>query len=203
MKSRAQTVCYDYLDFALMAVSTAPFLLMFSYLLEFTLALVLHSEASNMLPTPILSEHRHTSLPMSGAAMTRAGRDCITCVVERAIDLSLLPSFYLLLACLPYGLCIQSGKVEKGVVKQGISPESNKSSPGTRGPVELAAYRRKLEQAHPEARHYLDLMDLSDSPERYIEARKYAMEQANNELFSVDDLFDWNSLLPLFGDVWA
>jgi hypothetical protein len=92
-------------------VSSTPFLIFHSYVIEEAVAMVL---SGTYIPIPVLYSGRMDIVTTFGGALLRASLDGIQHVLDSDLDLSLIPSFHLVLALLPLAALVQSGKLHPG-----------------------------------------------------------------------------------------
>lgn len=170
-------------------MSSTPFLLFHSYLIEASLAVVL---SGTYIPTPIVYSARMEIVTTFGGELLHASLSGIRHVLESNMDLSLIPSFHLVLALLPLGALVQSGKLhplaQDVVGRQEI----------------LDRYRGTLSRAHPKLKLIIEDLDSMGPPHDYT---TYA---SNNEDhlpgtyadwdLGMDQLFDLESLWPMLGE---
>jgi hypothetical protein len=127
-----------------------------------------------------------------GGALLRASLDGIQHVLDSDLDLSLIPSFHLVLALLPLAALVQSGKLHPGAEEVTSRHET------------LVRYRRVLSRAHPRLKLLIEDLDNMSAPHDYTH---YATAEADHMGggygewdVGLDQLFDFESLWPMMAD---
>lgn len=175
-------------------MSSTPFLLYHSYLVEEAVAMVL---SGTYIPTPILYTARMDLITTFGGPLLEASLIGIQHVLDSDLDLSLVPSFHLVLGLLPLAALVQSGKLHPGA-------EDVLSRHDT-----LVQYRRILSRAHPRMKMLIEDLDGMGPPHDYT---LYAHPEAENVAggyaggygewdVGLDQLFDFESLWPMINDL--
>lgn len=143
------------------------------------------------IPTPVAYSARMDIVKTFGGALLRAALSGIHHVLESDLDLSLIPSFHLVLSLLPLGGLVQSGKLHPDA-EEVISRQET-----------LVRYRVVLGQAHPKLRLIIEDLDSMGAPHDYTAYRDGA-EYENGAYgewdVGLDQLFDLETLWPMLGD---
>lgn len=176
----------------IVTVSSTPFLLFHSYLVEAALAMVL---SGTYIPLPIAYPARMEIVTTFGAELLHASLNGIHHAIQSDMDLSLIPSFHLVLALLPLGALVQSGKLHPG----------NEDVIGRRDILDR--YRRALGKAHPKLKLIIEDLDNMSPPHdytTYVEKSDAPDTHAPGAYaewdLGFDQLFDLDSLWPMLGD---
>lgn len=150
------------------------------------------------IPTPIAIPDRMAIVTAYGGRLLHSSLRLIDHVLASDFDLSLVPSFHLILALLPLGALVQSGKLHP------------KDSEVTSRQTKLEDYKRALGSAHPKLSLIIQDVDNMDPPHDYSQ---YAGSRREAELelpeavipgwdMGFDQLFDVDALWPIMND-WA
>jgi len=170
-------------------VPSTPFLIFHSYLVEESLAMVL---SGTSIPTPILYSSRIELVTTFGGALLSASMNGIQHVLDSDIDLSLVPSFHLVLALLPLAALVQSGKLHPDAEEVTSRHET------------LVQYRRVLSRAHPKLKLLIEDLDGMCPPHDYTsyhDAQNVHQAEPYGEWdVGLDQLFDLETLWPMLGD---
>lgn len=171
-------------------VSSSAYLIFHSHLVEGLLALTL---SGVYIPTPLAILDRMEIVTFFGGNLLHSSLRLIDHVLSSDLDLSLVPSFHLVLSLLPLGALIQSGKLHPDS-EDVIARQSR-----------LEEYKRILARSHPKLGLIIQDIDNMEPPHDYSQwvrdvdaARADAMAPAWDLGF--DQLFDIEALWPLLGD---
>jgi hypothetical protein len=144
------------------------------------------------IPFPVVYSARMEIVTTFGGELLRTSLSWINHILESNMDLSLIPSFHLVLALLPLGALVQSGKLH----------------PGNREVLDrqdiLIRYRRTLSKAHPKLKLIIEDLDSMSPPHDYT---TYAVNDEDHVPgayaewdLGMDQLFDLDSLWPMLGE---
>lgn len=132
-----------------------------------------------------------------GGSLLQASLRLINHVLISHIDLALVPSFHLVLALIPLGALIQSGKLAPELEE--VTSRQNK----------LDAYKLVLGRAHPKISLIINDIDNMEPPHDYGRYKRHIESELADEgglapgwEFGFDQLFDMDALWPLMGE-WA
>jgi hypothetical protein len=144
------------------------------------------------IPTPILYSARMEIVTTFGGALLRASLGGIQHVLDSDIDLSLIPSFHLVLALLPLAALVQSGKLHPDLEEVTNRHET------------LERYRRVLSRAHPKLKLLIEDLDGMCPPHDYTTYHNAQVERTAEPYgewdVGLDQLFDLETLWPMLGD---
>jgi hypothetical protein len=148
--------------------------------------------SGTFIATPILYPSRMEVVTTFGGALLTSALKGIQHVLDSDIDLSLIPSFHMVLALLPLAALVQSGK---------LHPDAGEV---TDRHDTLVRYRRVLSQAHPRMKLLIEDLDSMSPPHDYT---TYLDAQVENEAgpygewdVGLDQLFNLETLWPMLGD---
>lgn len=170
---------------------SSPFLLFHSHLVELSLAVVL---SGLYIPTPVLYPGRMEIVTTFGGDLLRASLKGIHHVIASDLDLSLIPSFHLVLALLPLGALVQSGKLHPGAAEV-LSRQHA-----------LESYRKILGRAHPKMALIIHDLDHMAAPHDYTafgegtEGEEVPLYPDWGDL-GMEQLFDLDTLWPMLNDL--
>jgi hypothetical protein len=158
-------------------------------LVEISLAMAL---SGLYIPMPVLYTARMEIVTTFGGDLLRAALTGIHHVIESNLDLSLIPSFHLVLALLPLGALVQSGKLHPGAPEVLDRQEA------------LRSYRKILGRAHPKMALIIQDLDEMAAPHDYTTFGKNA-DDGTVPLYSewdlgMEQLFDLDSLWPMLNE---
>lgn len=132
-----------------------------------------------------------------GGQLLHSSLRLIDHILTSKLDLSLVPSFHLILALLPLGALVQSGKLHP--MAEEVTSRQNK----------IDQYKAVLSHAHPKLGLIVQDVDNMDPPHDYSQwASKRDEDTGLPEAvipgwdLGFDQLFDMEALWPLMGD-WA
>ena len=148
--------------------------------------------SGTFVPTPILYTSRMELVTTFGGALLSASLNGIQHVLESDIDLSLVPSFHLILALLPLAALVQSGKLHPDAEEVINRHET------------LVRYRGVLSKAHPKLKLLIEDLDSMSAPHDYTsyhDAQNVRPAEPYGEWdVGLDQLFDLETLWPMLGD---
>jgi hypothetical protein len=150
--------------------------------------------SGTFVPTPIVYSSRMELVTTFGGSLLRVSLDGIQHVLDSDLDLSLVPSFHLVLALLPLAALVQSGK---------LHPDSEDV---TGRHETLVRYRRVLSGAHPKLKLLIEDLDSMSAPHDYTSYYDAQVERPVEPYgewdVGLDQLFDLETLWPMLGD-WS
>jgi hypothetical protein len=141
------------------------------------------------IPTPIVYPKRQAIVTTFGGALLQASLSSIEHILDSDLDVSQLPSFHVILALLPLGALVQSGK---------LHPDSDEV---VRRQSTLDKYRVVLGFAHPKLKRIIEDLDNMEPPNEY---ESYRGDIVDNNTISrypgwnlePEQLFDLHCLWP-------
>jgi hypothetical protein len=127
-----------------------------------------------------------------GGELLHASLAGIHHVIDSDLDLSLIPSFHLVLALLPLGALVQSGKLHPGA-----------EDVINRKPA-LDRYRRVLSRSHPRMALMVQDLDEMAPPHDYTTFHKDHVDEGQPVYpewdLGLEQLFDLDSLWPMLNE---